>query len=103
MTRTPILSLLERTGLWQAIPEIAHATDADYPSEDYVTQDVQHHIRRGELILRLRDEATMTFEYGLPEWRALPSPEADTLLDRIQRITRAQWGQAAARREPEAA
>ena len=93
MTRTPIQTLLARTGQWHALPEIADATDYYYPSEDYVTQDVQHHIRRGELILRLRDEATMTFEYGLPEWRALPAPEADTLLERIQRITQAQWDQ----------
>lgn len=92
MTRTAILSHLANVGQWRTLPELAHATDADYPSEDYVAQDVQQHIRRGELIPRLRDEDTMTYEFGLPGWCYAAAPQAEPEITRVQRITRAQWG-----------
>jgi len=100
MPRYPLLSILLRAGRWLSHAELATASDADYTTEDYMASDLQHHIRRGDIIPRLRDPATMAYEYGLPDWCHTPAPEPDTLLERIQRITQAQWGNAHAHRDP---
>jgi len=98
MNRAPITTALAQRGQWLTEAQLLRATDADYPEEHYFYGALQAHLRAGDVLPRLT-EADAT-EYGLAEWAAAPPPDDEPMLQRIQRITRAQWGEAHVHREP---